>query len=960
MKKMTKFRLNALLCTSMAISQLSAVVSLGTAFGGNVQDAVLDRVTGNLYVGLAAGQGDSAVSKLARYTSDGTSLSSTDLAGADAEITNLGISNMAVANKAGVPRIAFVTSGETAKITALSDTNGTIVVGQMAADVQHGGAGDGKIHGNLAMSSYLVFAAVGTAANTWLDANSLLAAHLITDGTMVPAAAASSVATLLTAANGTYAITTDLVDADASETPVLHWDEHLERLYVGTTVQVSATPGAGDGARSLAVFSVTPTTGASLALQNLKTNPDSDWGTGAAAATQTIIGIGGAALANRYPALTADAAGSRLNVYAMTTLLTDAGHSYLIISASHAARDTEAKGQVYALPLVTKGYSSQGSLADVNSIDFSVAADAFTSLYHPNSTQAIVGTGNLPIAATGNAVVRLYTVGNTVYANVNIAEDANNESGLHYSQPIFDNNGKIKEWTRWEKAAPSTLGTSATDANLFRSAVDAVTGKVWGVPGGALTQIRSTSWTQSTTTNELAQAVNAQLTNGCYAIHSIGKGTNNFGNVSEASVVAFGGIGKVCFAKVGARTAGYSGATTVQTSQALASYAAGNNFATTTLPNANEKVNTLSYVRGLTGTATGYFVAGTDSGLYIFTTAGDAGGDPNTEIDDLDADYFAATSVWKELSGTAGTAGITKVTGAVRKILSRGDANGANNFFYVLASDVGTDSDIRDTLYRVEIEATSAAMKIEIVAQSGVDGTNSKLANAGRFLDFVIVQGGTGTAGEEIILVTQAGLFQSRVVADAKGAAGAAVDTAEEMFWAEVGAKPNNSYTGNYPFAFAYAPQTAANLTSFETIKYANNSDPRLEIFNYRALDRWGSNGDTLNETVAAEDGVMVRNISPAQTNTSSTSSFFRLNRILTYWSDGGRRLFVTKPADGSDTQSLIALPYHVNSAEWNLTDPVSAISNTVVNTATEFNCIELLPNGMITAGIQNGIIIME
>jgi hypothetical protein len=413
----------------------------------------------------------------------------------------------------------------------------------------------------------------------------------------------------------------------------------------------------------------------------------------------------------------------------------------------------------------------------------------------------------------------------------------------------------------------------------------------------------------------------------------------------------------------GVKTAAYLGQLT---SQALASYAAGNNFAVTTLPNANEKVNCLGYTRGLTGAARGYFLAGTDSGLYIFTTAADAGGNPAADdLDDLDAAYFLNTSVWKELTGTAGTAGITKVTGSVKKILARGHGTAANGFFYVLAQDTGTDGNIRDTLYRVEIETTSAAMKIEIIAQSGVDGTQSKLANAGRFLDFVIVQGGTGAAGEELILVTQAGLFQSRIIGEgadaAEGAAGATADTAEKMWWAEVGQKPGNTYTATHPFAFAYAPLTANNLTSFETIHHVDGSDSRLQTFGYTALNRWGTNGTTFNDTdVSANIGVRVRRISPAMQNTSSTSSFLRLNRIKAYWSDGARRLMITKPADGSDTESLIALPYRVGSTEWNLTDPVSEITNTVVDGVTHFNCIEMLPHGVLAVGTDTGIITLE
>jgi hypothetical protein len=386
------------------------------------------------------------------------------------------------------------------------------------------------------MSPNLVFAAVATSATTWLDANSLVAVHVINNTTMVPAAAAASIAVLGTAANGTYAITTDVADGTSGDSPVLHWDNHLQRLYVGSQVETLAV--LNDGARSLAVFSLDSLTApTAFTLQPLKTNPNHGWGTGAAAATQNIVGVGGAADAVGYDAVLPDAAGLRLNFYGMKTMLTENGHSYLIIHASQAATTVEAKGNIYALPLVTKGYTNQGSLAKVDSIDFSIRADfPATDLYNAASTPAIVGTGALPIAATGTAIVSLQVVGHTVYATVSRAEAALNEPGLFYSQALFDHNGKIKEWTRWEKAAPSTLGATAIDADLFRSAVDPVSGRVWGVAGGGAgvggTQVRTTTWTKSTTTNELAQAVNAQLTTGCYAILPIGRSTQNYGHVS--------------------------------------------------------------------------------------------------------------------------------------------------------------------------------------------------------------------------------------------------------------------------------------------------------------------------------------------------------------------------------------------------------------------------------------------
>ncbi len=967
MKKITNFKLGLLLSAALGTASVCAVNSLGTVLTTNAQDAVYDTVNGNFYVGTAVGAGNSAIAKFTRYVTDGTALSMTDV-GNGVGVVDLGVTNMAISVPSTGARIAFQPSTLPQRITVIQDAAGTITTGQMANEVQSGAGADGDIRGNIAMSDNIVFAAVATAAATWLDnANSLIAAHVINGTTMVPAAAASTVALAL----ADFSIGTPIIDAAASEDPVLHWDQHLERLYVGNTVEGIA--GAGEGATSVFVMSVTSlTTGAGLAIQALKTNPTAAWATGAAAATRNIVGYGGLA-AGGYSAVTS-ATGIRLNVHHLTTLLTDHGHSYLIVVGGQTTTGANSASSVWALPLVSKGYTNQGSLADVNSANFSVRADdGKVDLYNQGSTPAIVGGGVLPCLV--GSTVRTFTVGNTVYAVVNAVSDGGAgdtiEGGLFYSQPCFDHDGKISQWSRWEKAAPNALGTSATDGNLLRAAVDPVTGKVWGVPGGALTQVRSTAWTKSTTASELATAVNAQLgTDGCYSILSIGRSTQNFGDQALLSLAVFGGKGKVVFARTAVKTAGYAG---IQTGQALASYAAGAGFLTTTLPDTTLNVNCLEYSRGLTGAVDkSYFFAGTDKGLYIMTAAADVAGDPALRLDNLNALYFADAPVWKELAYTGGAADTTtKVVGSVRKILAVGDDEAAavptTQRVFVLARDIDSAATITDRLYIVELAGTSAACAIREVAVSGVTGTNSNLGNATRFHDFELIAGGsTNGEGDQIVLITDNGLYQSRA-AGVKGAITTTCTTTELMLWAEVGNKPDNTHTNDISFVRSYAPRTFGlagtfhSPSSFYTIRYKDDAN-FLQTYSKQALDVWGANGLTIDGGAATDaTGNFIKRV--ISDNTTSETNFLRLDRIKRFWTDGGRRLAVTKPSDGTDTESLYALPYRVGSTypQYNLTEATIAKLNTgALSSVKRFYAIDLLPNGMLAVGTDQGLIVLE
>lgn len=261
-------------------------------------------------------------------------------------------------------------------------------------------------------------------------------------------------------------ITSDLISIENNV--AMHWDERLNRLFVG----LQAT-GSADGARAIAVGQLTTTVE-----NNQKIITDFSFApiaptTAFDSTTNKIVGFG------------AGAGSLAISIHKIRTLHTSntldnsgayLGLSYLIVQGDVGSPST-TKSSVYALPLVAAGNAEIiGTLAKKDS----TIVNIFTNQSHPVRTQhsfnevattpsdlftktdpsVIVGGGSL---SAGN-IEDMYVSHDTVFVSVKTA-NIGYAPGIFYSQAILNEYNAIVGWTPWQRFGNVTRATTgfATD-----------------------------------------------------------------------------------------------------------------------------------------------------------------------------------------------------------------------------------------------------------------------------------------------------------------------------------------------------------------------------------------------------------------------------------------------------------------------------------------------------------------
>ena len=216
----------------------------------------------------------------------------------------------------------------------------------------------------------------------------------------------------------------------------LFFDRDLGRLYIA--LQVTAGVSKQAGARSLVVASLI---NGALRLQPIA--PD------AVFTDNTKIIGGSGSLAQSA-------------IFKVRTMQTTSYLRYLIVVGGNEQTTAE---KVFALPLVDNLQDpAHGTLADVNSKPVTLFADGLPhrflarvfakgaqnpdDVYNMTNRHGIVGAdGTLPgpitdISVTGDAVF------------VSVAQKGNGaQAGIFHSQALFDSEGRIGRWTRWQRVA---------------------------------------------------------------------------------------------------------------------------------------------------------------------------------------------------------------------------------------------------------------------------------------------------------------------------------------------------------------------------------------------------------------------------------------------------------------------------------------------------------------------------
>ncbi len=988
----------SLLITPVAHAIIGPVLTTGSGsttvtFPQSVQANDFHKPSGTWIAALASGAGDNSIVYATRASSPDTLPTFTGIAGSTI-LSNNTIGKLAViqnpANRASFTTAYIVTTSASSagticvltataqnnnpQLAVLNDATNTTVTGKILS-----------LTGGVSNSIGCAFAAVKTNGATTnfaagasdalriakIDATTLA---LVTSYTPVAATAAQAV--FAAAGNATA----------TGSTPALVYDEILGRLYVGLNQIVSGATNA-NAATSVAMYSVDSST---PALTNLPMSGTSTTTGGALLATvftsSQIVGVT-AASGSGAQTLSVTKLGimhtstTPVPVADITSTPATTGYAYLIVNGGNGA--TSATGNlVYALPLVVNNGTAlnNGKLADVTTqttYKFDTPASAANKLYTNSSVQAIVGNGTLPMAAS-SAVYNMWVDGDAVYCSINNQSSVTNCPGVWKSQALFDQYGAIAYWTDWEKVTPSTFPiTSDYDTSVGYFAVDSYTGQIWAQAGNTLNRVYLTAWNNSTTaTAGLVGFLNSNLSSGCFSVLDMNSSTTGWGANNAIRMALFGGLNTVCFAMTGSAVYRVTGtppltfangalssltstATTVLTTaylDTLADYSSTSTnigLVTTGLPG---RVNCLGYsgwsANNASNSTPAFFLAGiqpqddADGGLYAYATSAGRGFNPTTQISDLKNGFFATSNSnsWQELSNVAGTP---------VKIMSRGGA------LYVLSQSVSADGARTDYIFRATLTDTVTNLNNSFlaIATSGVapSGSNSSLATATRFYDFMITStvGGTTavpTGCEQLMVLTNDGIYTTTCADGTQkdyGTSTTSLTLQLNAGWVQI------SGSDTYIEMMTSSPDRQRNPKTFWSSSFVPNAT--TPYYNSQVMAQMNSNYTGFSGTF----GINPSESKAGVWNSDSTTIFAKLPLLRNIYSDGSRRFVVY--ANDVTQHTLAALPYNVGSDNWNVTDPQAPISSSALSAVTAYYWIaQIGSTGKLMVGTNNGVVSLE
>lgn len=267
--------------------------------------------------------------------------------------------------------------------------------------------------------------------------------------------------------NKNATIISDVVD--------MYWDSHLKRLYAAISVQ--SNNASLSGARAIIIGRLT----SSGKLYFDRIAPDS-----------VFLGRNDQIVATGQP-------NSTVSIDKVRVLHSSTRLSYLIVANGN---------KIYSLPLVNKTKenrlkdSTHGTLAKFNQtpkdyfknsffVDraYTVPAKSSNDVLTENDQAAIVGGANLALI-DGQKISDIFISGDSVFVSIGNNYDGISTPGLFYSQAIFDEKGRISNWTSWQRIG-------GTDDKIFGSKLDTSTGQFYFMKGlntDSINTIAVTKW----------------------------------------------------------------------------------------------------------------------------------------------------------------------------------------------------------------------------------------------------------------------------------------------------------------------------------------------------------------------------------------------------------------------------------------------------------------------------------
>jgi hypothetical protein len=833
-----------------------------------------------------------------------------------------------------------------------------------------------------------IFAAVAPApttsgeAQTFGDANSGIAVVCLTDTlntiNLYQTAANSEIPNTVAAAR--LDPSTDEVRINARPTinnfATMHWDDQLQRLYIG--LEITTATGINNGAKAVVVAEIEDC--GKLEFRNIA--PNASFNVGAADRNNTIVGTINDTNDQKI-----------IWIHNLRTMHCSTGPSYLIVNGGVLTTDA-GNNVIYALPLVDTcpELEIQGTLAKYDSQlsdkhTFVVPATQPADLALNTQPAVQVGAGPLPIQAS-TPISDIEVIGDTVYVSIATAQSSLDENGILYSQALFDKTGKIARWTAWTKRAfppCSFLNTSCVDKGIKFFAVDAVTGKVWAVDGNTRKVVRVTAWDKggsctqrpaicqntvqpccnsinrccgncseqncSQHTNApgpvqtcctLASRLCASLPCGCYSVLDLDQATRGFTATTTADpytlnrFALFGGCGKVVFAQTSTAYS-YEITSPQEVIENFCPTCAANYYLETFLPYPDTQVciNVLEYSRTNTNTTRCYFFAGTDNGLYVYCNNNNEG----FMLSELNVETLSQ-GIWVKVAAFPDPIIDIKTTGLSLYIVSRSVK----------------ECKMASTVSCVDFEDTIQDMfnQTYTLAQSGQGIFENAPAFTGIQPVAVQVEDNQLIA-EQLVLATNDGLFASHSDLTIFPEGTAQATTQEDAAWARVPEqrwKPNSKinhttfFEGiagiDTPIPSTVWPISVEDLCGSRTYRNSwiyqlSNDATGLEPF-------W-------NKFVPSFFNAIVRN-----------SAFEQINPISYFWSDGARRFFViSRPEESTTRNRLMSFPF--NTLEWRVCAPGRTIllfDPYVTATKRFFWVKQIGITGILMAGANNGVIALE
>lgn len=919
----------------------------GTApqtFTQPVASKVLDPATGTLYVGLAASGGNFALSKIVRTYSSPSPAPQAVAIGSN--VTGANIYTLALATFQGntTPLLVGARTISPALVFAQTNTGTQFVQSSTLLDASGTTDTNGQSTSGVQIVSannFFIFAAVAPNQNVFGQINSGVAVVRINRTTFGNLPVLTNL-TQTAAVAGDMGIKAKKIDPTIPEVQTatttneptitpnvdLFWDEPLQRLY--TSLALTTGAAANDGAKSIVV-------GRS---ENGELNivPFVEDGALVAGETDRMIAVIGAS--------------QSLFANFVRVMHNSTGTSYLIVNGGNGDATTTGN-RIFALPLVDDPSLPlvHGTLADKNAPladkDRNLGTKKFvtpatTNAGLPSDTESPFMVGNGPFPFNPPHIISdIVVIGDTVYASSNVPQSTTDETGVFYSQAMFDNEGKIIRWTPWAKRAfpiDGIPGPMMTGRIKFFD-VDAVTGNVYGIDDDTGRTIALTQWDHGTSPEALATQLNLALAQGTYSVLDLDQATRGLGRDTASRYALFGGVAKIIFAQTSvSRASGVpfnkNAITQVPFPQTVIDdFSIPQNLITTTIPGNAGCVTSLEFSRRTAAEGSNYFFAGTKTGLFVFASRiGQSL--PIASFGNLNQPPFS-NGIWLQAPNISGS------------II---DIKSAGQMLYVLTSQPAACQPFKSVLYRIPFQNTVAAMFAPSnIIPIATTTTNPIFGNTLLFTGIQIIKTGATSGGgedlkEQLALATNTGLYVSS--ANQLGIAQGIIDAIDQTAanWTLIDGTTMFSGVAGMDTPL---PATVWPLSIQDATKFRTDGSSTVQQLN--------GNGNALG--TAALFGLV-----PTRFNASSTTQPFNTLAPISYFtSDGQRRFFISGfNSNNPSLKTITIFPWDVQN--WNISNPSQGVLfGQGLSGISSFTWLaQLGATGIFMAGTLQGVVALE